>query len=93
MPSAIAAIGVRVTDMISRFSAKPPPSLPRRFSSGTQTSSKISSAAGAARWPIFSKTWPTANPFVSAGTAKQETLSRIGPVGSCEAKTVTRLAS
>ena len=56
MPSAIAAIGVRVTDMIKRFSAKPPPSLPSRFSSGTQTSSKISSAAGAARWPIFSNT-------------------------------------
>jgi hypothetical protein len=41
----------------------------------------------------LSKTWPTEKPGVSVGTAKQLVASRIGASGSCEAKTVTRLAS
>jgi hypothetical protein len=93
MPSAIVATGVRVTDMIVRFSSQPASSLPIRWSSGTNTSSKSSSAAGQARCPILSKTWPTAKPGESVGTAKQLMDSRIGASGSCDANTVTRLAS
>ena len=49
---------------------KPKPSSPRRSSSGTSTSSKVTARVSDARWPMLSSFLPTVTPGWSAETMK-----------------------
>ncbi len=71
----------------------PSPSSPMRFSSGTRTSSKVSSAVGEPRMPILCSTRGAAKPGVSVSTMKALIPLRPPASGSVSAKTVTTLAT
>jgi hypothetical protein len=71
----------------------PSPSSPSRFSTGTRTSSKVSSAVGEPRIPILCSTRGAAKPGVSASTMKALIPLRPPASGSVRAKTVSRFAT
>ena len=72
---------------------KPSPSAPRRFSTGTRTSSKFSSAVGEPRIPILCSTRATAKPGVSVSTMKALIPLRPPASGSVRAKAIRTLAT
>ena len=92
MPVAIAPTGGREQASTIIVAAAPSPSLPTIRSSGTNTSSNVSSAAGQARWPILCSTRLTANPSLRVSTRKQVQVSA-GRRGSVGIRTVIQRAT